>query len=126
MHTVLQGIELLKVFLDSMLKTQSKDRSFIADAGLNGTGFSFRFLNRLKMGSLHFLPFRRSRGHVRFLLLLRFPHFSTALPLAQNAFSNSILCFSLLRKLYFFDTIQKRKAGLSDNLDALRIVFVVV
>ena len=41
-----------------MLKTQSKDRSFIADAGLKGTGFLFRFLNKLKMlGVFIFLPF---------------------------------------------------------------------
>ena len=48
----------MKVLLDSMLKTQSKDRSFIADAGLKGTGFLFRFLNKLKMlGVFIFLPF---------------------------------------------------------------------
>ena len=41
-----------------MLKTQSKDRSFIADAGLKGTGFLFRSLNKLKMlGVFIFLPF---------------------------------------------------------------------
>ena len=41
-----------------MLKTQSKDRSFIADVGLKGTGFLFRFLNKLKMlGVFIFLPF---------------------------------------------------------------------
>ena len=46
-----------------MLKTQSKDRSFIADAGLKGTGFLFRFLNKLKMlgvfillQSFHYYP----------------------------------------------------------------------
>ena len=49
-----------------MLKTQSKDRSFIADAGLKGTGFLFRFLNKLKMlGVFIFLPFYVSEHNVK-------------------------------------------------------------
>ena len=71
MYTVLQDIKLLKVLLDSMLKTQSKDKSFIADAGLKGTGFLFRFLNKLKMLGV-------------FILLQSFHYYISVFPIFLN------------------------------------------
>ena len=105
----------MKTHFDSILKIQSNDRPFIADAGLKGSGFLFRFLNISKMlGILFFFAFTGVEGVSAFFafslsVLFHFPSASPKCSLELVVVAHAA-----------------SQAPLLDNLNASCILSVVV